>query len=334
MNKEMPIELSHSEYTDSHGKFYEAKYDPKGDYVLAAMILKPTEVKVGLGGDTLRGDIGDVLIKYGEGDYGVVAGEIFKETYQVKDESNWNLWYDMVRRQKLQSHRDRIAEHKYNNMTLTDLVDKYESVRGNGKVNIVTPDGEIKSFDVMPEDLYQKENLTINTLIHRKFKRDNMEFEKVHGVFAPKFSPGAALLDFKLNKAMKDGDSLRGYMVDGKFDLIDNESLSPLENASLSPLDIKKAKSALDFIEEKLRERGGAKKFNLMGERFLNPERKEMPDIDEIDERLEDIRRREMEARRVNRGIDDEWIKNKEREFAEKRKRDRDSRRERGFKPM
>lgn len=42
------------------------------------------EVKVSWSASTLKGEVGDYLVEYGPGDYGVVGREIFKETYSMK----------------------------------------------------------------------------------------------------------------------------------------------------------------------------------------------------------------------------------------------------------
>lgn len=44
---------------------------------------QPFEVKVAWSESLLAGKSGDFLVQYGPNDYGVVAHDIFKETYQI-----------------------------------------------------------------------------------------------------------------------------------------------------------------------------------------------------------------------------------------------------------
>lgn len=51
--------------------------------VPAKEMNEPFEVKVSWSASTLKGKVGDYLVQYGQGDYGVVDREIFNETYEL-----------------------------------------------------------------------------------------------------------------------------------------------------------------------------------------------------------------------------------------------------------
>ena len=44
----------------------------------------PVEVTLGAGRGVLRGAPGDWLVQYGPGDFGVVAADVFGQTYRVE----------------------------------------------------------------------------------------------------------------------------------------------------------------------------------------------------------------------------------------------------------
>jgi len=50
--------------------------------VFARIMGEPFQVKVSWSDDLLQGEKGDILVQYGEGDYGVVGRKIFKKTYK------------------------------------------------------------------------------------------------------------------------------------------------------------------------------------------------------------------------------------------------------------
>tara|TARA_R100000008_G_C3583321_1_gene170212 strand:- start:582 stop:1040 length:459 start_codon:yes stop_codon:yes gene_type:complete len=50
--------------------------------VFAKEMQQPFQVKVSWSPDLLQGEVGDFLVQYGPGDYGVVGAEIFRETYK------------------------------------------------------------------------------------------------------------------------------------------------------------------------------------------------------------------------------------------------------------
>ena len=49
--------------------------------VFAKRMNEPFQVKVSWSNNMLQGKVGDVLVQYGDGDYGVVDQEIFSKTY-------------------------------------------------------------------------------------------------------------------------------------------------------------------------------------------------------------------------------------------------------------
>lgn len=51
--------------------------------VMAVQLEAPVEVALGAGRGVLRGAPGDWLVQYGPGDFGVVAADIFGQTYRV-----------------------------------------------------------------------------------------------------------------------------------------------------------------------------------------------------------------------------------------------------------
>lgn len=60
-------------------------YIKKKILVWALELDQPYQVKVGWQSDELKGSLGDWLIQYGEGDYGIVNQNIFSETYDRAD---------------------------------------------------------------------------------------------------------------------------------------------------------------------------------------------------------------------------------------------------------
>jgi hypothetical protein len=51
--------------------------------VFAIEMDEPFQVKVSWSDDLLQGEVGDYLVQYGAGDYGVVGREIFGKTYET-----------------------------------------------------------------------------------------------------------------------------------------------------------------------------------------------------------------------------------------------------------
>lgn len=68
---------------------YDAVNGADGNYqkrpieVLAMQLTEPTSVKVGYVNDLITGQVGDWLVQYGEGDFGIVGEEIFAKTYEI-----------------------------------------------------------------------------------------------------------------------------------------------------------------------------------------------------------------------------------------------------------
>lgn len=58
-------------------------YRRRPGVVLARRLTAAIEVPVGAEGDRLRGRQGDWLLQYGPGEYGVVAPDIFADTYEL-----------------------------------------------------------------------------------------------------------------------------------------------------------------------------------------------------------------------------------------------------------
>jgi hypothetical protein len=58
-------------------------YTKKKILVWALELDQPYQVKVGWKSDELKGKVGDWLIQYSEGDYGIVDSRIFAATYDT-----------------------------------------------------------------------------------------------------------------------------------------------------------------------------------------------------------------------------------------------------------
>ena len=61
------------------------RYRKRPATVLAKRMRGPFSVRVGARAELLTGARGDWLVQYGPGQYGVVSGEIFEETYTALD---------------------------------------------------------------------------------------------------------------------------------------------------------------------------------------------------------------------------------------------------------
>lgn len=62
-------------------------YRRRAAIVLARRVQEALEVPVGAESDLLRGRPGDWLLQYGPGEYGIVAPEIFQDTYELLAEA-------------------------------------------------------------------------------------------------------------------------------------------------------------------------------------------------------------------------------------------------------
>ncbi len=78
-----PIEISKFEKTYSFDE--KTKKCSKKPLEVEAIILKePIEITVSWSNNVLKGKKNDVLVKYSEGDFGIVSRDIFDETYEEK----------------------------------------------------------------------------------------------------------------------------------------------------------------------------------------------------------------------------------------------------------
>ena len=64
-----------------HGE--DGTYQKRQIEVLAIQLTEPTSVNVGYADDPITGQVGDWLVQYGEGDFGIVNAEIFANTYEI-----------------------------------------------------------------------------------------------------------------------------------------------------------------------------------------------------------------------------------------------------------
>lgn len=68
----------------THGE--DGTYQKHPIEVLAIQLTEPTSVNVGYAEDPIPGQVGDWLVQYGEGDFGIVNAEIFANTYEILDQ--------------------------------------------------------------------------------------------------------------------------------------------------------------------------------------------------------------------------------------------------------
>jgi hypothetical protein len=59
------------------------RYFKKPARVIALRLDQPIEVTVGYAKSTLRGSMGDWLVRYASGNFGIVRGDLFAHTYRI-----------------------------------------------------------------------------------------------------------------------------------------------------------------------------------------------------------------------------------------------------------